>query len=142
VPVSVADLVPNLLRRPVTAALAGLVALRASLADEAQALVGSGMPVLFVWGDRDGIVAPGALSSVAGDLAAEVVSGRHSWLLSSPREFSDLLVNALVVHAMLERRRRGLAADPSAPLAEIIPLERRRQARHVPLTPADRSEVP
>ncbi len=137
VPVSAADLVPNLLRRPVTAALSALVALRSSLADEAQALVESGMPVLFVWGDRDRIVTPGALSSIAGDLPAEVVNGRHGWLLSSPREFADLLVNALVVHAMLERRRRGLPAArstaASTPLASLLPVERRRQARHSPL---------
>lgn len=139
-PVAAGDLVGNLLRRPLTAALTGLVALRAPLADEATALVTSGMPVLFVWGDRDRLVTPGALSSVAGDLPPEVVRGRHGWLLSSPREFSDLLVNALVVHVMLERRHRGqpAAAEAStAALASLLPVERRRQARHAPSSPAD-----
>lgn len=95
------------------------------------------MPVLFVWGDRDRLITPGALSSVAGDLLPEVVRGRHGWLLSSPREFSDLLVNALVVHAMLERRRRGQAATAATALASLLPIERRCQARHTPLPPQD-----
>jgi pimeloyl-ACP methyl ester carboxylesterase len=135
-PVTAGDLLGNL-RRPLTAVLSGLVALRASLADEATALVDSGMPVLFVWGDRDRLITPGALSSVAGDLPPEVVRGRHGWLLSSPREFADLLVNALVVHAMLERKRRGQAATAATALASLLPVERRRQARHSPLVAED-----
>ena len=146
-PATAGDLVTNLLRRPLTAALAGLVALRASLADEASALVDSGMPVLFVWGDRDRLITPGALSSVAGDLPPEVVSGRHGWLIGSPEEFADLLVNALVVHAMLERRRRGqptavAGAAGATPLTDLLPVERRRSARHAPEDTAGRTDVP
>jgi len=135
-PVTAPELLPNLVLKPVTATLTGFVGMRAALADEAQDLVDSGMPVLFVWGDRDRLTTPGALSSVAGELPAEVVSGRHGWLLSSPALFSDLIVNSLVVHAMLERRRRGLATPPvvatPASLPDLLPIERRRQARHTP----------
>lgn len=123
--------VPNVLRKPVTLALTARLALTASLAEQAQALVAAGLPVLFVWGDADRLIAPGELGAVAGDLPAEVVRGRHGWLLTRPEEFAALLRNALVVHAMLERRRRGqaLVLPPGASLADLIPPERRSAAR-------------
>ena len=125
------ELVPNLLRKPVTLALSARVALTASLADQAADLVASGLPVLFVWGDADRLIAPGELGSVTGSLPAEVVRGRHGWLMTRPEEFSALLRNALVVHAMLERKRRGQAVvlPPGAVLADLIPHERRAASR-------------
>jgi pimeloyl-ACP methyl ester carboxylesterase len=130
-PSLVRDFVPNVLRRPVTLALTARLALTASLADQARALVDAGLPVLFVWGDDDRIVAPGALADVAGSLPAEVVRGRHGWLLVQPEEFATLLRNALVVHAMLERRRRGSAVvlPHGFSLADIVPVERRGATR-------------
>lgn len=122
---------PALARRPLTLTLTALAALRASLADEAAELIASGLPVLFVWGDRDRLVAPGGFAGLAGELPAEVVRGRHGWLLSHPEEFATLLHNALVVHALLERRRRGqpLTAGPGRDLAALFPTERRRRNR-------------
>ncbi|MCW2606330.1 MAG: putative hydrolase, partial [Frankiales bacterium] len=130
------DFLPNLLRKPLTLALTGRLALTASLAQEAEALVARGLPVLFVWGDDDRVVAPGALADVVGDLPAEVVRGRHGWLLSQPREFADLLRNALVVHAMLERRQRGSAVvlPAGTSLADLLPHERRSVRRAAPGT--------
>jgi hypothetical protein len=60
-----------------------------------------------------------------------VHGGRHGWLLSEPEEFSTLLRNALVVHAMLERSRRGqaLVLPHGATLADLLPEERRSLAR-------------
>lgn len=119
--------VPNALRKPVTLALTARLALTASLADDAAALVARGLPVLFVWGDDDRIVAPGGLAAVAAALPAEVVHGRHGWLLAQPEEFAALLRNALVVHAMLERERRGqaLVLPHGATLADLLPPQRR-----------------
>ena len=121
----------TLLRKPLTLALTARLALTASLADSAAALVDRGLPVLFVWGDADRLVAPGALGEVTGSLPAEVVQGRHGWLLTHPDEFAALLRNALVVHAMLERRRRGqaLVLPVGASLADLLPPERRSAAR-------------
>ena len=92
---------------------------------------GGGLPVLFVWGDADRLIAPGELGSVTGNLPAEVVRGRHAWLLTQPEEFAALLRNALVVHAMLERKRRGQAVflPPGAVLADLLPHERRAASR-------------
>jgi pimeloyl-ACP methyl ester carboxylesterase len=131
-PSLVRSVVPNLARRPVTLALTAYLALTVDLVDQARALVASGMPVLFVWGDQDRLVLPGALRSVEGALPAEVVHGRHGWLLTEPEEFATILRDALVVHAMLERRQRGqsLRLPRGVRLAELIPPERRHSARH------------
>ena len=98
---------PNALRRPLTLALTARLALTASLAEQARALVTRGLPVLFVWGDGDRLVPPGSLGDVDAQLPAQVVQGRHGWLLEEPLQFADLLRNALVVHAMLEHRSRS-----------------------------------
>lgn len=131
VPSMLRDFLPSALRRPVTMALTARLALTASLADEAAELVARGMPVLFVWADRDRVVAPGALADVATHLPAEVIEGRHGWLLTEPEDFATLLRNALVVHAMLERQRRGQAVvlPKGMSLRDLIPTERRAVAR-------------
>ncbi|MCW2779441.1 MAG: putative hydrolase [Frankiales bacterium] len=130
-PAMLRDFLPNLLRKPLTLALTGRLALTASLAAEAEALVARGLSVLFVWGDDDRVIAPGALADVVSALPAEVVQGHHGWLLSEPEEFTSLIRDALVVHAMLERRRRGtaLVLPEGATLADLLPHERRRAAR-------------
>ena len=134
VPSMARDFVPNVVRKPLTMALTAKLALTASLAEQAQQLVADGVPVLFVWGDDDRIIAPGALADVACELPAEVVHGHHGWLLTEPDEFAALMRNALVVHAMLERRQRGqstgaVAFPPGTSLADLIPHERRSTAR-------------
>jgi pimeloyl-ACP methyl ester carboxylesterase len=127
-------LVPNLLRRPLTLALTARLALTVDLVEQARELVASGMPVLFVWGDSDRLILPGALSSIEGALPAEIVHGRHGWLLTEPEEFATILRDALVVHSMLERSMRGqsLRLPPGVELADFIPPERRTYARHEP----------
>ena len=122
---------PNALRKPLTMALTARLALSASLADQAEALVARGLPVLFVWGDADRLIAPGELGGVTGALPAEVVRGRHGWLMTEPEEFATLMRNALVVHAMLERKKRGQAIvlPVGQSLADLIPRERRSAAR-------------
>jgi pimeloyl-ACP methyl ester carboxylesterase len=125
------DYLPNWARRPATMALSARVALTASLSAEVEALVADGMPVLFIWADRDRVVAPGALADVVTSLPAEVIGGRHGWLLTEPEEFATLLRNALVVHTMLERKRRGQAVvlPKGSSLADLIPPERRSATR-------------
>jgi pimeloyl-ACP methyl ester carboxylesterase len=134
VPALARTLVPNVLRRPLTLALTAKLALTVDLADQARALVASGMPVLFVWGDQDRLILPGALKSIESSLPAEVVHGRHGWLLTEPEEFATILRDALVVHAMLERSIRGqsLRLPAGVDLATFIPPERRTFARHTP----------
>lgn len=133
------DYLPNLVRRPLTMALTARLALTASMAKQAEALVARGTPVLFIWADSDRVVAPGALAEVVTALPAEIIEGRHGWLLTEPEDFATLLRNALVVHSMLERKRRGqsLVLPRGASLADLIPAERRMAAR-APEPPASK----
>lgn len=125
------DFVPNALRRPLPMIRSARLALGADLAEKAQALIDDGLPVLFIWGDRDRLITPGAFSSIASSLPPETVRGRHGWLLTAPDDFAELLRNALVVHAMLERRSRGQTgqAPSGGTLVDFIPVERRRRVR-------------
>jgi pimeloyl-ACP methyl ester carboxylesterase len=122
---------PNAVRKPITMALTAKLAVTADLADEAAKLVAGGLPVLFVWGDQDKLILPGPLKEIAGNLPSEIVHGKHGWLLSRPEEFASLLRNALVVHAMLERSRRGqsVVLPEGAKLADLLPQERRSATR-------------
>ena len=130
------DFVPSAVRQPVSMLLSGVAALTADLAGEAQALVDSGLPVIFVWGDRDRLMLPGAFSAIVQEIPASIVHGRHGWLLSDPEQFGSVLHDSLLVHAMLEQERRGrsLVPDEDTTLAKVIPHERRRRAR-TPETP-------
>ena len=114
---------PNLLRAPVTLACSARLALTASLADQARSLVVGGVPVLFVWADDDRLIAPGSLAGVVAQLPAQVVHGRHGWLLTEPAAFAELVRNALVVHAMLERRAgtRAVVLAAGRSLSELLP---------------------
>jgi len=125
-------LVPNAIRKPVTMALTAKLAVTVDLAQQAAGLVESGLPVLFVWGDHDRLMLPGALEAIAGSVPAERVAGRHGWLLTEPEEFATLLRNALVVHAMLERTQRGqsVVLPAGASLADLVPRERRTIEAH------------
>lgn len=147
-PAVLRDFLPNLLLHPLRLLSTGLVAMTASLAEEAGELVASGLPVLYVWGDRDRLTTPGVLAAAAGQLGPEVVKGRHGWMLTQPAEFASVLHDALVVHAMLERQRRGerlpgphsasgtaLRLPPGASLGDLFPPERRHQARWLRPTP-------
>jgi hypothetical protein len=64
---------------------------------------------------------------VVAQLPAQVVHGRHGWLLSEPAAFAELVRNALVVQAMLERRAGGravggaVAVPVGRSLAELLP---------------------
>ncbi|HVF20003.1 MAG TPA: alpha/beta fold hydrolase [Mycobacteriales bacterium] len=125
------DFVPSAVRHPLSMVRSARLALGADLAEVAQALIDDGVPVLFIWGDRDRLMTPGAFSAVTASLPPETVKGRHGWLLTAPEAFAELLRNALVVHAMLERLQRGQAvgAPRTASIAEFIPAERRRRTR-------------
>jgi pimeloyl-ACP methyl ester carboxylesterase len=139
-----ADLMPNVARRPIRALATGAVAITAQLADEARQLAATGMPVLYVWGDRDRLILPGQLQGMGGPESTETVAGGHGWVITHPQEFAETLHESLAVHALLELEQRGVApavaaatvaraiTDPSKPLADVFPPERRHRARHKP----------
>ncbi|MEP7020126.1 MAG: alpha/beta fold hydrolase [Pseudonocardiales bacterium] len=131
------DFVPSAVRRPVSMAMSGFTALTADLAEEARALVESGLAVIFVWGDQDRLVLPGAFAAIESEIPANIVRGRHGWLLSDPEQFGSVLHDALLVHGMLESEQRGrlVVVDEATRLAAVLPHERRGRARKPPATP-------
>jgi hypothetical protein len=117
--------------------MSGVAALTADLAEEARELVESGLAVIFVWGDQDRLVLPGAFAAIESDVPASIVRGRHGWLLSDPEQFGSVLHDALLVHGMLESERRGqlVVVDEATSLATVLPHERRGRARKPPVLP-------
>jgi len=134
VPGVLRDFLPSALRRPISMAMSGLTALTADLAEEARELVEGGMAVIFVWGDQDRLVLPGAFAAIESEVPASIVRGRHGWLVSDPEQFGSVLHDALLVHGMLESERRGSAitVDEGTSLATVLPHERRGRARKSP----------
>ncbi len=134
VPGVLRDFVPSAIRQPVSMLLSGVKALTADLADEARDLVDSGLPVIFVWGEQDQLMMPGAFAAIESAVPANIVRGRHGWLLSDPEQFGSVLHDALLVHGMLEQERRGAVVVPAhdSSLATVIPHERRNRARPTP----------
>jgi pimeloyl-ACP methyl ester carboxylesterase len=127
---------PSVLRSPLTLARTAALALRASLADQATALIDRGLPVLFVWADEDRLIAPGALAHVAASLPSRLVEGKHGWLITEPEEFASVVHDALAVHAAFERGQRGLplVLGDDATLGELLPHERRTATRSTKTT--------
>jgi pimeloyl-ACP methyl ester carboxylesterase len=152
VPTLAGDFLGNLRRHPVSLFTSMITAATASLSAEARHVVTAGIPTLLVWGDRDKLTVPGPLATVAGELGTETVQGKHGWMLTEPEEFGRVIHDALVVQAMLERRKRGTNAAETvakasqalrlpegvslsellqarADLAALFPVERRRRSR-------------
>lgn len=134
VPGLLRDFVPSAVRRPLSMLMSGVTALTADLAPEVRELIDAGLAVIFVWGDQDKLVLPGAFAGIKSELPASIVRGRHGWLLSDPEQFGSVLHDALLVHGMLESERRGspivVAADTA--LSAVLPHERRGRARRRP----------
>ncbi|MDQ1709483.1 MAG: hypothetical protein QOG49_868 [Frankiaceae bacterium] len=131
VPGVLRDFVPSAVRSPVSMMKSGVAALTADLAAEARDLIDEGLAVIFVWGDQDRLVLPGAFAEIESEVPASIVRGRHGWLVSDPEQFGSVLHDALLVHGMLESERRGRAVvvDESTSLATVLPHERRMRAR-------------
>ena len=122
-PVVLREAVPNLLRNPVAMARAAEVARTADLTAELEELKRRRLPVLAVWGTRDGVIPQASFDALCRAVGVEgnVVEGTHSWLLADPRSFGEVITNAVEV-ARLAREAAG--APPSASTEE----RRRRRA--------------
>lgn len=97
-PVIAADAVPNAVRRPRTLWEVGRLARDADLVAELDELRRRALPVAVLWG-RDDTVIPWAsatsLVEALGDPHLLVVPGDHSWLLSDPARFAEVLTNVI-----------------------------------------------
>jgi len=104
-PVVLADALPNLVRNPGAVWKVGQLARRADLTRELQELRERKLPVVVLWGARDGVVPRAAFDAMCTALGSEgeIVDGSHSWLLADPDQFGEVMTNHVEV-AKLARR--------------------------------------
>jgi pimeloyl-ACP methyl ester carboxylesterase len=97
-PVVLEDAVPNLLRNPQTVWRVGQLARRCDLTRELADLRRRRVPVVVVWGKDDEVLPRGCLTSLClalGDPELITVEGNHSWLISDPRAFTEVMTNVV-----------------------------------------------
>jgi pimeloyl-ACP methyl ester carboxylesterase len=97
VPVILEDALPNLVRNPLALWRVGRLAARADLVAELEELKRRGVPVVVLWGTEDAVLPAACLQSLQAALGVDVVTvaGNHSWLLSDPDGFAELMTNVV-----------------------------------------------
>jgi pimeloyl-ACP methyl ester carboxylesterase len=113
-PVVLGDALPNLVRNPGALWRVGHLARTADLTAELEELKERRLPVVVLWGRDDSVLPPACLASLRGALGdPEVITvrGNHSWLLSDPRAFGEVMTN--VVGLVPEPREPSEDADRS-----------------------------
>jgi pimeloyl-ACP methyl ester carboxylesterase len=107
-PVVLADALPNLVRNPRALWKVGTIARNADLTHELAELRDRQLPVVVLWGARDGVVPRAAFDAMCTALESEgeVVEGSHSWLLADPDHFGEVMTN----HVEVARLARELEA--------------------------------
>ncbi|HEX2499471.1 MAG TPA: alpha/beta hydrolase [Actinomycetes bacterium] len=99
-PVIAADAVPNLLRNPRAIWQVAHLARTAELTSELEELKRRRLPVVILWGERDTVIPHAALQSLRaalGDPHVITVPGTHSWLLTDPDTFGEVITNVISV---------------------------------------------
>ena len=91
------DLVPNFVGNPLGVWEVAAVARRADLTADLQDLAASNLPVIALWGEGDAIIPRASFESIcnAAGCDGEIVPGRHSWLLSNPEAFGEIMAKTV-----------------------------------------------
>ena len=101
-PVILEDAVPNLVRNPRALLKVAGLARRADLTPELEELKRRKLPVVVLWGDQDTIIPRASFDALCAAIGSEgeVIEGNHSWLLSDPDAFGEVMTNVLEVHKL------------------------------------------
>ncbi|MCU1397279.1 MAG: Alpha/beta hydrolase fold [Acidimicrobiales bacterium] len=112
--------IENIARHPLAVLQAGWLALSADLSTEMAALAERELPVLVLWSDHDGVIPLSAFDTFCSTFRTDgqVVHGGHSWLLTNPDVFGEVLDNLVHLENVHEGRR--VAADNVAHLRELL----------------------
>lgn len=97
-PVILGDAVPNLVRNPTALWRVGYLARTSDLTPVLEVLKERQLPVTVLWGKGDNVLPPACLASLRGALGEPeviTVEGNHSWLLSDPRAFGEMMTNVI-----------------------------------------------
>jgi pimeloyl-ACP methyl ester carboxylesterase len=98
VPVIVSDAATNALRNPLAVWKVAELARTADLREELEELRRRRLPVVVVWGRQDRVLPEASLAALRlalGDADVRTVEGTHSWLITDPDAFTEILTNVL-----------------------------------------------
>ncbi|GAA4790998.1 alpha/beta fold hydrolase [Actinomycetospora chlora] len=98
VPVVLSDAATNALRNPLAVWRVAELARTADLRVELDELRRRGLPVVIVWGRQDRVLPEASLTALRlalGDAEVRTVEGTHSWLITDPDAFTEIITNVL-----------------------------------------------
>ena len=98
VPVIIEDMVPNLMRDPMSLWRVAGLARQADLTVELEQLRARGLPIVVLWGRADRVLPRASMESLCAAAGidpdqAVTVPGKHTWLLADPRAFGEVMTN-------------------------------------------------
>jgi pimeloyl-ACP methyl ester carboxylesterase/glycine cleavage system regulatory protein len=93
------DLIHNMVVNPWALFEIGALARRVDLTTELAELRRREVPIVVLWGDRDGVLPQGSFDALCAAIGTDgrVLPGGHSWLLANPRALSEVLDNVVQV---------------------------------------------
>ena len=96
IPSVLEDLVPNVVRNPFGVARVGKIARQADLLEALAVVRRRNVPITIVHSEADGIIPESSFRCLcrAGSVTGTIVEGNHSWPLTDPQRFSELVSNA------------------------------------------------
>jgi pimeloyl-ACP methyl ester carboxylesterase/glycine cleavage system regulatory protein len=114
------DLLSNIVHNPGGLLRVGTLARTADLTVEMAELRRRGLPVLALTTDKDGVIPQGAFETLCRAIGTDgqVLTGRHSWLLSDPDTFGEVLANVLEVRTADHRQQQ--AQTRAAEIADAL----------------------
>jgi pimeloyl-ACP methyl ester carboxylesterase len=112
-PVVLEDALPNLMRNPRAIWRVANLARSADLRPELEELKARHVPVVVLWGDKDRIIPRASFDDLCATIGqqGEVVPGNHSWLLSDPDAFGEVMTNIVQVADLAQSLKEQEAAD-------------------------------
>lgn len=117
-PVITEDLLPNLLHDPGAIWRAAKIARTADLTAELEELKRRRLPVVIVWSKDDNVIPRASLATLRaalGEPELVTVPGNHSWVISDPQMFGEVITNLITLPPGIDEAvslRPGTAPPP------------------------------
>jgi pimeloyl-ACP methyl ester carboxylesterase len=108
-PVILEDAITNALHNPWALWKVANLARVADLTPELEELKRRRLPVVVLWGDKDKIIPRASFDALCTAIGSEgeVVAGNHSWLLTDPEAFVEVMTNVMEVSRKAGRSDGG-----------------------------------